>query len=133
MKTKTEKLDPKFKKKWVAALRSGKYKQTQGALRKAFGPGESGGYCCLGVACDLINPKGWGNQDYGASGINYTPLDSLGRKNPKLDLRASSSLMPESLQKKIGLSFEAMEELAHMNDSGGCSFKVIATHIEKKL
>lgn len=34
-------------KKWVAALRSGEYKQTKEQLR--FGDS----FCCLGVACDL--------------------------------------------------------------------------------
>lgn len=34
-------------KKWVKALRSGEYKQTQMALR------DRNGFCCLGVACDL--------------------------------------------------------------------------------
>lgn len=34
-------------KKFVKALRSGKYKQTVGALSK------DGGFCCLGVACEL--------------------------------------------------------------------------------
>ena len=33
--------------KWVTALRSGKYVQTQGCLQDQFG------YCCLGVACRL--------------------------------------------------------------------------------
>lgn len=37
--------------KWINALRSGKYKQTKGALQ------DSAGYCCLGVACDLFIPK----------------------------------------------------------------------------
>lgn len=39
--TKTE------KKKWVAALRSGKYKQGQKALLK------DDKFCCLGVACAI--------------------------------------------------------------------------------
>ncbi len=34
-------------KKWVEALRSGKYKQTRSVLRDRVG------FCCLGVACDL--------------------------------------------------------------------------------
>lgn len=34
-------------KKWVAALRSGEFSQTQGHLR------DYKGYCCLGVACEL--------------------------------------------------------------------------------
>ena len=41
---KFKKLDPEFKAKWVAALRSGDYKQTTLKLHRA-----SGGYCCLGV------------------------------------------------------------------------------------
>jgi hypothetical protein len=32
-------------KKWVEALRSGKYKQTEHVLQ------DTNGYCCLGVAC----------------------------------------------------------------------------------
>lgn len=34
-------------KQWVAALRSGEFKQGAGRLRKAEN------YCCLGVACEL--------------------------------------------------------------------------------
>lgn len=39
-------------KKWVDALRSGEYKQTDGALRK------EDGFCCLGVLCDLASQEG---------------------------------------------------------------------------
>jgi len=35
------------KEKWITALRSNEYKQTQGFLHT------SDGYCCLGVLCDL--------------------------------------------------------------------------------
>lgn len=38
----------KRKRRWIAALRSGKYKQGQGRLKT--GTGE---YCCLGVACAI--------------------------------------------------------------------------------
>lgn len=44
-------------KKWVAALRSGEYKQTKQVLR------DSNGFCCLGVACDLYAKRG---QCYGS-------------------------------------------------------------------
>jgi len=40
------------RRKWVAALRSGEYPQTQGILR------DSDGYCCLGVACELARYEG---------------------------------------------------------------------------
>jgi hypothetical protein len=38
-------------KKWVKALRSGKYKQTKYNLQ------DKTGYCCLGVACDIFISK----------------------------------------------------------------------------
>jgi len=37
--------------KWIQALRSGKYSQTQGVLQSKEG------YCCLGVACRVLIPK----------------------------------------------------------------------------
>jgi hypothetical protein len=40
-------MKPSIKKKWVAALRSGEYKQTTIALRKGAS------FCCLGVLCNL--------------------------------------------------------------------------------
>ena len=40
------KLPKEFKEKWLAALRSGEYKQGSGLLLDS-----SNNYCCLGVAC----------------------------------------------------------------------------------
>lgn len=36
---------------WTRALRSGDYDQAQGALQT------DDGFCCLGVACDIVIPK----------------------------------------------------------------------------
>lgn len=41
-------------KKWVAALRSGKYKQGKGALHRKNGDK----FCCLGVLCNLAVKAG---------------------------------------------------------------------------
>lgn len=41
-------MNQEIKKRWVAALRSGDYKQGTGALRNADNK-----FCCLGVLCDL--------------------------------------------------------------------------------
>lgn len=38
-------------RKWIKALRSGKYNQTTGSLQ------DDSGYCCLGVACVTLIPK----------------------------------------------------------------------------
>lgn len=42
----------KIADKWVKALRSGKFKQTQGQLQDAEG------FCCLGVLCILAEQEG---------------------------------------------------------------------------
>jgi len=49
------KVNPEVKAKWVAALRSGDYKQATGHLRVTTGTGDNqqDGFCCLGVLCDL--------------------------------------------------------------------------------
>ena len=45
-------MNPEIKKKWVEALRSGKFKQGKGALYKS-----TSGYCCLGVLCKVMGYK----------------------------------------------------------------------------
>jgi len=42
---------------WPEALRFGKYKQAAGVLTLP-GPGDESRYCCLGVACLLLENKG---------------------------------------------------------------------------
>lgn len=41
-------MNAELKAKWVAALRSGEYRQGQGVLKTSKGE-----YCCLGVLCDI--------------------------------------------------------------------------------
>lgn len=45
-------MNDQIKKRWVAALRSGKYKQNVGTLKST-----SGKYCCLGVLCELYSKE----------------------------------------------------------------------------
>jgi hypothetical protein len=45
-------MNQEIKTQWVAALRSGQYKQTSGTLHRLRDDG-SEGYCCLGVLCEL--------------------------------------------------------------------------------
>lgn len=46
-------MNKKLKAKWVKALRSGRYKQTQGNLAIGKGPYEMN--CCLGVLCRVAH------------------------------------------------------------------------------
>lgn len=54
--------------KWLAALRSGKYKQATGALEK------DGGYCCLGVLQMCVDGK---VEMYYASGAGVSGAEGL--------------------------------------------------------
>ena len=93
-------MTPEFKAAWVAALRSGKYQQGRGALRK----GDT--FCCLGVACDLIDPHGWEEDDSFGMGWNGYESADL----PFIDA-------------------EKANDLVILNDDGS-SFEKIADHIE---
>ena len=44
-------MNQQVKQKWLSALRSGDYKQTQNYLHK------EDGFCCLGVLCDLYGKE----------------------------------------------------------------------------
>ena len=44
-------MNQQVKQKWVSALRSGDYQQTQNYLHK------EDGFCCLGVLCDLYGKE----------------------------------------------------------------------------
>lgn len=44
-------MNPTVKAAWIAALRSGEYKQGYGKLRTNYSTEKE--YCCLGVLCDL--------------------------------------------------------------------------------
>jgi hypothetical protein len=46
-------VDKKLKTKWVAALRSGKYKQGRDQLKTVLEPGKPPQFCCLGVLKEI--------------------------------------------------------------------------------
>ncbi len=64
---------PKMKR-WIKALRSGKYKQIQGELETTKG------FCCLGVACKLEIEKSK-QQRIGGLLVGQTPSDQ--KRAPK--------------------------------------------------
>lgn len=49
-------MDPRIKQMWIAALRSGDYKQAKRRLRIEHSDG-SASYCCLGVLCELYRQE----------------------------------------------------------------------------
>ena len=105
------KLPAEFKKKWVAALRSGEYKQGMGLLKGEDWNGGPFSYCCLGVACEVAGCKNidgpFIRKGAGIRGITKLPKILIGDDG-----------LPD--------------KLAKMNDFGK-SFKQIANWIEKNL
>ena len=73
-------MKPEIKQRWVAALRSGHYKQGPSALRR------DDRFCCLGVLCDLAVQDGVANWFTIASGDYTSCLDEFERPpRPVLD------------------------------------------------
>ena len=80
-----------LKDKWIAALRSGKYKQGKGALQR----NES--FCCLGVLCEVA---GVHNFDHDGFGMTYEFSDGMKSKS---NISAHSVLYPlvEGIEEKL--------------------------------
>jgi hypothetical protein len=109
-------LAPETKEKWVAALRGGGYKQTQGNLRS----GDA--FCCLGVFCDLTSEGVWTRSIH--SEIYLYRMNVGDEYNTRF--------IPSKMRERHGLPFDKMLELAAWNDDGK-SFAEIASYIEEHL
>jgi hypothetical protein len=110
--TQYQKIDPEFKAEWVAALRSGRYAQGQGCLRTVDNT-----FCCLGVACDLIDPGIWTKFS--------TDMYQHGQR---------AVYMPSPFEREnIGLDFDAATYLSELNDTLKWDFHQIADWIEANL
>lgn len=117
-------------KKWVKALRSGKYKQGSGTLKQYNRKGQAE-HCCLGVLCELYNhtmkknkkktiPEKICDNDRDFS-FGYTRFDG------------SCDGLPKSVRDWSGVKDTigtfGKENLADLNDNGE-TFKTIANIIE---
>lgn len=117
-------MDKAIKRKWVKALRSGRYKQTQTMLK------DDGGYCCLGVLCTVVGAK-W-KQDP-SDDYMHAILDG------KLINEPGSEVLRPVFLRKIGLTKTKQEVLTNLNDGNELkdipehNFKQIADYIEKNL
>lgn len=123
------KIDPKFKKRWIAALKSGKYEQTSHWLFdiKLIGKNKvQHTYCCLGVACQISGAGKFDNNNFFK--LNNAPKEDLIFESHN----ASRILMPFNLARQIGLTRRAQTRLANLNDRG-YTFKEIAEWIKRYL
>jgi hypothetical protein len=114
------KLEPEFKKTWIAALRSTAYVQAQGKLYAGSTPEGQHKMCCLGVAEHLCGTQ---IEDFGNEGMPQM-LDE-----PKSPINVLRQDVPDSWPVKY--STVALY-LAQMNDRGK-TFEEIAQFIEENL
>ncbi len=121
----------KYQKKWLKALRSGKYKRGTNYLTGVDTKGKLR-HCCLGVACRIF-PKI----------VECTGIDEF--NNCYYGVNRRDTILPEELQELLGVddmgAFNTKIRkggnytftLAGLNDSNKFSFKQIADIIEKKI
>jgi len=113
-------MNPQIKQKWVSALRSGEYQQTQRRLH------DENGFCCLGVLCDLYikeNQLEWEPSSYYNNAYMFQDM---------------ATVLPLSVMEWVGV--EEVNPyvnggpftLAELNDNG-TTFNVIANLIETHL
>src|SRR3954468_6246696 len=104
-------MDQIIKQKWVEALRSGEYKQTQNYLK------DPTGYCCLGVLAEVCGMKIIsGDTEESSNYFNAIEIDGKGKDyQPLRDL--------------IGNEAE-VQNLIDMNDSDDYNFNEIANYVE---
>lgn len=104
--------------KWVEALESGKFKQSESFLRT------TSGYCCLGVACAVFEDKAeLVLETETGTGVHVWSYDGKDTLAPKyvidaLDLYGSGGEPDKSVS-------ESLEDLTQLNDMGR-PFKEIA-------
>ena len=122
-----------IKSRWVAALRSGQYEQTEGVLRNSYG------FCCLGVLCDLYSQETgeeWWGMGYG-----------------RFSMHSADNLLPYEVEQWAGLTHEHggyvavskhydegerntvdhSPSLTELNDQWQYDFRQIADVIEQQL
>lgn len=108
-------------RKWVAALRSGKYKQGKNRLKHA------GRHCCLGVACDVsdVDMKGC----WGEGTLNYDVSFWLGLRS-EIDLGLHSDIDADWSNPRLTHPEMGQGRATEANDELGWSFSDIADAIE---
>lgn len=130
-------MDAEVKQRWVAALRSGEYLQDAGYLHNR------GGYCCLGVLCDVENVVVWDDPFIDVEGkFNVADYDTLPPVDyqvrfgladaPSSELREAANKFVEDGDFLLGVPDSVAMLLAAMNDNGA-SFEQIADFIETHL
>ena len=121
-------MDPELKAKWIAALRSGEYKQGKNRLHS----NEDNSFCCLGVLCEVAG--------YKKENVNHIPsfghVDDSGNVYYIPSFGHCAISIPNEF---FGFTFKEgvdspRDKVMAFNDAEGKQhkgFKGLATYIEK--
>jgi hypothetical protein len=118
-------VNPEIKQRWLDALRSGKYNQGTGFLRR-----KDNEFCCLGVLCDVVKDQTRGEwvepydgfDDYNVTGP-WTFADGDGEH--------VDGYPSDLVYEVTGLDRDLAGALAGLNDAGD-DFEYIADRIEEQ-
>lgn len=119
--------------KWVAALRSGEYKQAVGSLARQRRDGQRA-HCCLGVACELAAAEGVVapalRYSDDAEFFVYPPVE-----RPDDGSVGASGVLPTVVQDWLGLDSDnghiSNEDCLSQRNDRGQTFEQIADVIEQ--
>ena len=100
---------------WIAALRSGEYKQGNGVLHQVSKDGAER-FCCLGVLCRVLKE---------------TP--SPVQKNGDVLYDNLCGILSSKLRDLVGIRIQTMDEIIWMNDQQRWSFDQIADWVQANL
>lgn len=101
---------------WIAALRSGEYKQTRNALKN------DEGHCCLGVLCEVLAP----HPSIKITADHIECTSAVGT--------AVWGILTSNIVREIGLDYGGGQAaLITMNDTHEKDFNEIADWIEANL
>ena len=115
-------MKPEIKAQWVAALRSGEYRQGTGVLRDPHHC-----YCCLGVLCDLFVKSHPGARwDWNGSVLGKDTL-------PADEIWQWAGLQNSDPEVLVSDDEDGKSSLSIHNDTLGHTFAQIADAIEAQL
>lgn len=135
-------MNEEIKLRWISALRSGEYNQTESRL------GDGTGYCCLGVLCEIAVQDGIITKEPDPESVAvYTWVDDAGFPHseeallptPVRDWAGLSSINPDVPATDTLCAFSEdliptynRIRLSNLNDAG-MPFSMIADEIESNL
>ena len=113
---------------WIEALESGRYEQARFALRQ-----EAGGYCCLGVLCDVSKLGTWKHVL-----VSADPDLRIEFAHEKWVYEIATGrnfvAMPDDMFAiETGLEWELFRELTLLNDFHGVDFRQIAQDLRDNV